>query len=646
MLFSSISLLTNNANQILMLKHQQFITTARKNRYKKQRGYNPNGNCVVVKFLPVPLAVMIATIILKVKPIEAEFAFKEFGTDVKTTLSVFFTASGCPVEPIKMASILSQTFDESGLSINIQELRHALEAFAHKFSPEGSSLIPIFAEQANHAPATSYRYGRDQNCFVGIPADISMANSSACNNWNSFILDSPSLMTNGNKPKILELLRGLELIGLSDIDESLNTEDVPLSSAARGCIATSGGVDECLQPSSSDMSEADRVPKSGEAEQFLQSSSSDMSLLGLHKVQNLLQSCGSDKSQEEERSMLHAAGEPSHVGTVACHSFTMSPPTQQPESGEAEQFLQSSSSDMSLLGLHKVQNLLQSCGSDKSQEEERSMLHAAGEPSHVGTVACHSFTMSPPTQQPKRVRTAQEIQDRKLLAQKRLKLLEGMRPMQKHALQFLEASSSSAFILLPTGSGKTHLIWSHKKDRECAVIFVPYRMLGSQQQCVLETNGLTVTWPFQSYPGSIEAMLCNVHFAILPYEAATEAVSLVASLNSIGRLGPIWVDEAHTLASKGRFRQTFDSFWNLGAMLTLQGITHRIIALTATLRHEDVPDIMNRLSLNSVDVFRTSCYRCDARKFCFVLELLECSYRHVGKDLSGIFEWLVQTTMQ
>ena len=576
MLFSSISLLTNNANQILMLKHQQFITTARKNRYKKQRGYNPNGNCVVVKFLPVPLAVMIATIILKVKPIEAEFAFKEFGTDVKTTLSVFFTASGCPVEPIKMASILSQTFDESGLSINIQELRHALEAFAHKFSPEGSSLIPIFAEQANHAPATSYRYGRDQNCFVGIPADISMANSSACNNWNSFILDSPSLMTNGNKPKILELLRGLELIGLSDIDESLNTEDVPLSSAARGCIATSGGVDECLQPSSSDMSEADRVPKSGEAEQFLQSSSSDMSLLGLHKVQNLLQSCGSDKSQEEERSMLHAAGEPSHVGTVACHSFTM----------------------------------------------------------------------SPPTQQPKRVRTAQEIQDRKLLAQKRLKLLEGMRPMQKHALQFLEASSSSAFILLPTGSGKTHLIWSHKKDRECAVIFVPYRMLGSQQQCVLETNGLTVTWPFQSYPGSIEAMLCNVHFAILPYEAATEAVSLVASLNSIGRLGPIWVDEAHTLASKGRFRQTFDSFWNLGAMLTLQGITHRIIALTATLRHEDVPDIMNRLSLNSVDVFRTSCYRCDARKFCFVLELLECSYRHVGKDLSGIFDWLVQTTMQ
>jgi hypothetical protein len=639
MLFSSISLSTNNANQILMLKRQQFITTARKNRYKKQRGYNPNGNCVVVKFLPVPLAVMIATIILKVKPIEAEFAFKEFGTDVKTTLSVFFTASGCPVEPIKMASILSQTFDESGLSINIQELRHALEAFAHKFSPEGSSLIPIFAEQANHAPATSYRYGRDQNCFVGIPADISMANSSACNNWNSFILDSPSLMTNGNKPKILELLRGLELIGLSDIDESLNTEDVPLSSAARGCIATSGGVDECLQPSSSDMSlsesrrmqrlqlsvtsdksnsidtshyrdksqynrvdtsvtftKPDRCPNSGEAEQFLQPSSSDMS---------------ADRV---------------------------------PKSGEAERFLQPSSSDMSLLGLHKVQNLLQS--SDKSQEEERSMLHAAGEPSHVGTVACHLFNMSPPTQCMKRVRNDQEIQERKLLAQKRLKLLEGLRPMQKQALQFLEASSSSAFILLPTGSGKTHLIWSHKKHRECAVIFVPYRMLGNQQQCVLETNGLTVTWPFQSYPGSIEAMLCRVHFAILPYEAATEAVSFLASLDSIGRLGPIWVDEVHTLASKGRFRQKFDSFWNLGAMLTLQGITHRIIALTATLRHEDVPDIMNRLSLNSVDVFRTSCYRCDARKFYFVLELSECSYRHVGKDLSGIFEWLGQKTMQ
>ena len=145
-----------------------------------------------------------ATIILKVKRIEAEFALTEYGTEVMSTSSVLFTANGSPVDPETMASILSQTFDEFGLPINLQDLRHALEAFAHKFSPEGSNSSSIYAELANHNPGTSYRYGRDQDCFAGIPADISMANSSACNNWNSFILDSPSLMTNGNKPKILE----------------------------------------------------------------------------------------------------------------------------------------------------------------------------------------------------------------------------------------------------------------------------------------------------------------------------------------------------------------------------------------------------------------------------------------------------------
>ena len=80
--------------------------------------------------------------------------------------------------------------------------------------------------------------------------------------------------------------------------------------------------------------------------------------------------------------------------------------------------------------------------------------------------------------------------------------------------------------------------------------------------------------------------------------------------------------------------------------MTLQKITHRIIALTATLRHEDVPDIMNRLSVSTVDVFRTSCYRYDARKFDFFLELLECSYRHAEKDLSGSFEQLGLKMMQ
>ena len=127
----------------------------------------------------------------------------------------------------------------------------------------------------------------------------------------------------------------------------------------------------------------------------------------------------------------------------------------------------------------------------------------------------------------------------------KLKLFEGMRTKQKQALQFWKDRPPARLscCLWKKWCGRTHLLCTHKKEQECAVIFVPYRILGSQLQCVLESHGLTVTWPFQSYSGSIEAMLCNVHFAILPYEAAPEAVGFITSLNSIGRLGPIWVDE-------------------------------------------------------------------------------------------------------
>jgi len=419
------------------------------NRYKKQRGYNPNSNCVVIKFLPIPLAVIMATIILKVKPIEAEFALKEHGTEAMSTNSVLYTAYGRPIDPTKMAAILGETFQEFGLSINIQDLRHALEAFAHKFSPEGSSSNPIYAQLAHHAPGTSFRYGRDQDCFVGIPADVSIANSSACNNWNSFILDSPSLMSRASRPKIIQQLQSLELIG-------------PLNDLAEGDY---------------------------------QSLNNDFGTLSVQRA--ISSTIEQSQSIQVHVSNTSAANGCSHDADGAF---------------AADHTSQLSSSDMSESGPHTV-------------------------------VSC----TSPPTMMKKRVRNEQEIQERKLLAQKKLKLVEGMRPKQKQALQFLERSSSSAFILLPTGSGKTHLIWTHKREQECAVIFVPYRILGSQLQCVLESHGLTVTWPFQSYSGSIDAMLCNVHFAILPYETAPEAVGLITSLNKIGRLGPIWVDEVYVL---------------------------------------------------------------------------------------------------
>ncbi len=68
--------------------------------------------------------------------------------------------------------------------------------------------------------------------------------------------------------------------------------------------------------------------------------------------------------------------------------------------------------------------------------------------------------------------------------------------------------------------------------------------------------------------------------------------------------------QVHTLCSKGRFREAFDDFWNLGANLTLKGVPHKFIGLTATLRDEDVSDVMRRMSVSKVALFKNSCYRC------------------------------------
>ena len=52
-----------------------------------------------------------------------------------------------------------------------------------------------------------------------------------------------------------------------------------------------------------------------------------------------------------------------------------------------------------------------------------------------------------------------------------------------------------------------------------------------------------------------------------------------------------------------------DSFWTLAAELTHKKIKFRFIGLTATLRTDDVIDIMKRLGTSAMRVSRTSCYR-------------------------------------
>ena len=156
----------------------------------KQRRYT-NDNSVVVKFLPWEFAVILASIILHIKPVDAAFCSKLYGSSPKDTCSFLFTLKGVAVEPEKMTTILAETFGEYGLDINMADLRHALEAFAHKLGKPNAAWDPFLAQMASHTTGTSSRYGRDQNCMVNIPAEVTEANAESCNVWNSVILRSP-----------------------------------------------------------------------------------------------------------------------------------------------------------------------------------------------------------------------------------------------------------------------------------------------------------------------------------------------------------------------------------------------------------------------------------------------------------------------
>ena len=192
--------------------------------YKKSRRLTGTAPTIgiVVKFLPIPFAIIIATIILRVKPVEADFAKVETQVASLDTLSYLFTEYGDPVDPTKMAETLSRTWQEVGLEVKLGDLRHALEAFAHKlqpYVPRPSMQQEVLVTLANHNTHSSSGYGRDQNSFGGVPADISEQNSASCNVWNMRILQSPSVITYDGLDMLQQQLQAFGM--LSDGDMSI-----------------------------------------------------------------------------------------------------------------------------------------------------------------------------------------------------------------------------------------------------------------------------------------------------------------------------------------------------------------------------------------------------------------------------------------
>jgi hypothetical protein len=189
------------------------------NGYMKQRGYTETNSihCINVKYLPVPFAVILANVILRVKPVEARFAMMESGANCLECSSYLVTDNGVPIQPLQMAAILSKCMKEAGMDIKLADLRHALEAFSHKFSRNGTGWIESFARGANHTLGTSARYGRDQNSFVGVPADVCEDNCNACNMWNVKVLHSPSVVNVEYLQELYQQMNSLDLLSANDL---------------------------------------------------------------------------------------------------------------------------------------------------------------------------------------------------------------------------------------------------------------------------------------------------------------------------------------------------------------------------------------------------------------------------------------------
>ena len=232
-----------------------------------------------------------------------------------------------------------------------------------------------------------------------------------------------------------------------------------------------------------------------------------------------------------------------------------------------------------------------------------------------------------------------------------------LRPLQMKAVAALERTDwQNAIIVMPTGSGKTTLIWSFKKEAECSIVIAPYRLLADQLEVVLGEFGKVFRWPLTEEQGSGESLLSTAKFVVISFETAPDCVGLITQLEQRRRLGPIWVDEVmeicqlirchvichptqvHTLKTEGSFRVSLDSFWTLAANLSLKGVDCRFIGLTATLRTDDVLDIMKRLGSENMLVSRASCYRAGLTFEFRVVPVVETAMDEAVKLVKGSSE--------
>jgi len=143
----------------------------------------------------------------------------------------------------------------------------------------------------------------------------------------------------------------------------------------------------------------------------------------------------------------------------------------------------------------------------------------------------------------KRPRTKEEIQERRMTAVKRRSFFQELRQSQKEALICLQKYTAAMIVVMPTGSGKTTLIWAFQQPSKCTFVFAPYAILAQQLQTKLAEKGNSFMWPLDTQKVSLEGIFTTADFIVLPYEAAISCKWLLTGVERIGRLGPVFLDE-------------------------------------------------------------------------------------------------------
>ena len=203
-----------------------------------------------------------------------------------------------------------------------------------------------------------------------------------------------------------------------------------------------------------------------------------------------------------------------------------------------------------------------------------------------------------------------------------------LRPMQAQACEFISASTANVLLIMPTGSGKTRIIQQMMRDTHCDIVLSPYALLSKQLAKVLGGCSYPCSQSDQYIAANAKCVICALDIV----QVNSPLITLVQCLQSIGRMGSVWIDEAHCLITRGEFRPKFAEVWSFAAQLAKFNIHPRFFALTATLRPSDVDDLCSRLGISNISVMRFSCIRKDTQ-----LELRKFAGRDAARE--ALFAW-------